>query len=91
MTSTEPQKALPTGFQLMPMNPEYQKNPYALMGEVREAGRAVHDAAPGRYIVGRFEDVYAIVNDRDLGVDPRKAAETPLRAAIAARRSSRIS
>ncbi len=86
MTSTEPQKALPTGFQLMPMNPEFQKNPYALMGEVREAGRAVHDAATGRYMVGRFEDAYAIVNDRDLWVDQRKATETPLRAAIAARR-----
>lgn len=86
MTSAKQKKQPPTGFQLMPMNPEFQANPYKLMAEVREHGRVVFDEATGRYLVGRFEDAHAIVNDREMWVDPRKANETPFRAAMAARR-----
>lgn len=85
MTSTEPKK-VPTGMELMPMNPEFQANPYKLMGEVREAARVVHDELTGRYLVGRFEDAHAIVNDRELGVDPRKANQNAFMQAMAARR-----
>jgi hypothetical protein len=86
MTSTEPKKQVPTGMQLMPMNPEFQANPYRLMGEVREADRVVHDDLTGRYLVGRFEDAHAIVNDREMGVDPRKANQNVFMQAMAARR-----
>jgi hypothetical protein len=86
MTSTEPKKQIPTGMQLMPMNPEFQANPYKLMGEVREADRVVHDDLTGRYLVGRFDDAHAIVNDRELGVDPRKANQNAFMQAMAARR-----
>jgi hypothetical protein len=65
----------PTGMALTPLNPEYQKDPFTLLDQVREAGRIVHDPMLARYIVSRFEDVQAILNDRDLAVDPRKAAE----------------
>ncbi|MEO6397494.1 MAG: cytochrome P450 [Tepidiformaceae bacterium] len=67
-------KPLPNGLALSPRNPEYQKDPFTLLDEVREAGRIQHDPMLGRYIVSRFEDVQAILNDRDLAVDPRKAA-----------------
>lgn len=60
---------------LMPMNPAYQENPFLLLDKVREADRLVHDPSFGRYIVSRYEDVHAVVNNRELGVDPRKAAE----------------
>jgi cytochrome P450 len=60
---------------LTPLNPEYQKDPYTLLDQVREAGRMIHDPLLGRYIASHFEDVQAILNDRDLAVDPRKAAE----------------
>ena len=86
MTSTEPKKTIPTGMQLTPMNPEFQANPYKLMGEVREADRVVHDELTGRYLVGRFEDAHAILNDREMGVDPRKANQNAFMQAIAARR-----
>jgi cytochrome P450 len=73
MTQQQEKPAL--GMRLSPMNPEYQKDPYTLLDEVREQDRAVKDDMLGRYIVGRFDDVQKILNDRDLMVDPRKAEE----------------
>lgn len=71
------QQTPPTlGMGLSPANPEYQKDPFTLLDDVREQGRAVYDELFGRYIVGRFEDVQQILNDRDLNVDPRKADES---------------
>jgi len=72
---TQQETSVPLGLQLSPMNPEYQKDPFSLLDEVREAGRIHHDPLLGRYIVARFDDVYAILNDREFFVDPRKAAE----------------
>lgn len=69
------QQAMPLGMKLSPMNPEYQQDPFTLLDDVREEARVIRDEFLGRYIVGRFEDVQAILNDRDLAVDPRKAAE----------------
>src|ERR1043165_7738131 len=63
------------GMKLSPMNPDYQKDPFTLLDDVREEARIIRDDILGRYIVGRFEDVQQILNDRDLAVDPRKAAE----------------
>lgn len=70
---TQQQETPALGMRLSPMNPEYQKDPFTLLDDVREQARAVHDSLLGRYIVGRFEDVQQILNDRDLMVDPRKA------------------
>jgi len=74
MSQQEP-PAVPLGLALTPLNPAYQEDPFTLLDDVREAGRVVHDPQMGRYIVSRYEDVHAILNDRDLAVDPRKAAE----------------
>ena len=80
MTQNQTPPAL--GMRLSPVNPEYQKDPFTLLDEVREQGRAVYDEMFGRYIVSRFEDVQAILNDRDLNVDPRKADESSLMASF---------
>ena len=80
MTQKQTPPAL--GMSLSPVNPEYQKDPFTLLDEVREQGRAVYDEMFGRYIVSRFEDVQAILNDRDLNVDPRKADESSLMASF---------
>ena len=76
------QQAQPPGLRLSPMNPEYQADPFALLDEVREEGRAVKDDLLGRYIVSRFEDVQKVLNDRDLAVDPRKADENSFSAML---------
>ena len=75
MTQQQTKPEVPLGMALSPMNPAYQVDPFTLLDEVREAGRIHHDEMLGRYMVARFEDVYAILNDRELMVDPRKAAE----------------
>ncbi len=75
MTEQQTKAELPLGMKLSPMNPDYQKNPYTLLDEVREEARILRDDFLGRYVVGRFEDVQHILNDRDLAVDPRKAAD----------------
>ena len=80
MTQKQTPPAL--GMSLSPVNPDYQKDPFTLLDEVREQGRAVYDEMFGRYIVSRFEDVQAILNDRDLNVDPRKADESSLMASF---------
>ncbi len=72
--TTEDAPKIPLGMELLPMNPAYQEDPFALLDRVREADRIVHDPALGRYIVSRFDDVYAVLNDRSMSVDPRKAA-----------------
>ncbi len=66
---------VPLGIALTPLNPEYQRDPFTLLDRVREAGRVVWDEQFGRWLVANFEDVHAILNDRDLLVDPRKANE----------------
>jgi cytochrome P450 len=82
MTESET-ASLPLGLALTPLNPAYQQDPFTLLDQIREAGRIIHDPQFGRYIVGRFQDVYAILNDRDLAVDPRKATENTFSARIA--------
>ena len=72
---TAEEKHIPLGIELMPLNPKYQEDPFVLLDEVREADRVVNDEMFSRYIVSRFEDVHAVLNDRDLWVDPRKASE----------------
>lgn len=78
--TTEETAKIPLGMDLLPMNPAYQEDPVTLLDQVREAGRIVHDEAFGRYIVSRFEDVYAVLNDRSMCVDPRKAGSNTFEA-----------
>lgn len=66
---------VPLGVALTPLNPAYQEDPFSLLDQVREAGRVVWDEQFGRWLVAGFEDVHAILNDRDLLVDPRKASD----------------
>ncbi|MEX0783644.1 MAG: cytochrome P450 [Dehalococcoidia bacterium] len=77
---------IPLGMELMPMNPKYQEDPFSLLDEVRESDRVVHDEMFQRYIVSRFEDVHAVLNDRDMWVDPRKASEGGFAARMRAER-----
>lgn len=77
---------LPLGMALMPMNPAWQENPYRLLDTLREAGRVIFDPAFQRYIVTGYHDVEAVLHDRDLAVDPRKAAENTFNRQLRANR-----
>ena len=72
--STQEATPIPLGMALTPANPAYQADPYSLLDAVREAGRVHYDEFFHRYVVSGFDDVEAILHDRSLAVDPRKAA-----------------
>jgi cytochrome P450 len=76
---------VPSGLELSPRNPAYQEDPFSLLDIVRESDRVVFDELFQRYMLSRFEDVHALLNDRDFVVDPRKAAENTFNAMFRAR------
>ena len=66
-------KPLPTGFQLLEIDPAYRADPYTVLAELRERCPVRLDPAFNQYVLTRYEDVKAIVNDRTLLRHPREA------------------
>ena len=66
-------KPLPTGFELLEIDPAYRADPYARLAELRERCPVRLDPAFNQYVLTRYEDVKAIVNDRTLLRHPREA------------------
>lgn len=71
---TTEKKAVPTGIQLTALDPAYQEDPYPILERLREADPVHHDKILNRYVLTRAADVQALLWDRSLSVDPRKAA-----------------
>ena len=65
---------IPTGIELTVLDPEYQQDPYPILDRLRELDPVHHDAVLKRYVLTRAADVEALLWDRSLSVDPRKAA-----------------
>jgi cytochrome P450 len=75
MTSDERgERAVPTGLEITPLNPEFQRDPYGLLGELRRRDPVHRDEMLGCTIVTRQADVDAVLRDRSSSVDPRRAA-----------------
>jgi cytochrome P450 len=70
MTDTQP---LPTGLQLTALDPVFREHPHEYLDRLRAEDPVHHDAELGRLVLTRFEDVKAVVSNRSLSVDPRKA------------------
>ena len=66
---------LPTGVGLTPLDPDFQQDPYATYDALRERAPVHHDPVFGRWLLTRHDDVEALLRNRDLCVDPRKAAD----------------
>ena len=76
-TESEPKtdaKPVPTGVQLTALDETFAANPYPVMAEVREREPVHYDAVIKRWILTRFDDVDAVLRDRTMAVDARKAA-----------------
>jgi cytochrome P450 len=71
---TTEKKPVPTGIELTVLDPAYQEDPYPVLERLREADPVHHDAVLNRYVLTRAADVEALLWDRSLSVDPRKAA-----------------
>ncbi len=67
-------KPVPTGVQLTVLDPAYQENPYPILDELRAAEPVHYDTQLNRYVLTSAVDVDAVLFNRALSVDPRKAA-----------------
>ena len=70
-SNTEPD--LPQGIALTPLDPAFRDNPYPILDTLRAAGGVLRDDGLKRYICTRHDDVKAILRDKDMWSDPRKA------------------
>lgn len=81
MTMSDEQ-SLPTGLQLTALDPVFREHPHDYLDGLRAEDPVHLDAELGRLFLTRFEDVKAVLADRSLSVDPRKAPDTPRRRAM---------
>jgi cytochrome P450 len=65
---------VPTGIELTVLDPAYKEDPYPILERLREIDPVHHDKVLNRYVLTRAADVEALLWDRSLSVDPRKAA-----------------
>ncbi len=66
---------VPTGIALTTLDPAFRENPYPILDVLREREPVHFDEVLHRWVLTRHDDVDALLRDRALSVDPRKAAE----------------
>ena len=69
-------KPLPTDLELTALDPIFREHPHDRLDRLRTEDPAYLDAALGRLFLTRFEDIRAVLADRSLSRDPRKAPST---------------
>jgi len=75
-------KPLPTDLELTALDPIFREHPHDRLDRLRTEDPVYLDAALGRLFLTRFEDIRAVLADRSLSRDPRKAPDTPRRRAL---------
>jgi cytochrome P450 len=75
MTSQSQHSSLPTGIQLMALDPDFRDNPYPILAELRAREPIHYDEQFSRYVFTRHDDVFAILRNPDYWSDPRKGLE----------------
>ena len=65
----------PLGLAITSFNPAFSENPHELLDELRENAPVAWDSVLQRVVLTRAADVEAVLRDRDLMVDGRKAPE----------------
>lgn len=71
--SRTPPDDLPRGEQLSARDDTFRSDPYAVLAPLRQRAPVYHDPLAGRYVITRHDHVKALLANRDLHVDPRKA------------------
>jgi len=66
------EQPLPGGMQLTAMDPTFRDCPHVPLDRLRAAAPVHDDRQFARWFLTRFEDIKAVVSDRNLSVDPRK-------------------
>jgi cytochrome P450 len=75
-------KLLPTDLELTALDPIFREHPHDRLDRLRTEDPVYLDAALERLFLTRFEDMRAVLADRSLSRDPRKAPDTPRRRAL---------
>src|SRR5215469_12123505 len=75
-------KPLPTDLELTALDPIFREHPHDRLDWLRTEDPVYLEAALGRLFLTRFEDMRAVLADRSLSRDPRKAPDTPRRRAM---------
>jgi len=65
--------SFPKGIQLTPFDPNFRDHPYEVLKLLREKAPVLHDDQFNRWLLTRWDDVRAILRDKDMSADPRKA------------------
>src|SRR5215471_3237344 len=73
---------LPTDLELTALDPVFREHPHERLDRLRTEDPVHLDAELGRLFLTRFEDMKAVLADRSLSKDPRKAPDTPRRRAM---------
>jgi cytochrome P450 len=68
-------RPLPTILELTPFNPDFRDDPHVLLDRLRSNAPAHCDPSTGSTLFTRYEDVRAVVNDRNLWRDPLHAED----------------
>ena len=76
------EQPLPTGLQLTALDPVFRERPHEYLDRLRTEDPVHHDVELGRLFLTRFEDVRAVVSNRSLRVDTRKAPDTVQRRVV---------
>ena len=69
-------RALPSLFELTPLNPVYRDDPQVLLDDLRARCPAHRDPGSGSLVLSRYADVRGVVNDREMWRDPFHAEES---------------
>jgi cytochrome P450 len=86
-----PESATPTrplGLSITSFDPAFSADPHRILDELREHAPVVYDPVLQRVVLTRAADVEAVLRDRDLFVDGRKAPEGSMMRMLAERRGS---
>jgi cytochrome P450 len=75
-------KPLPTDLELTALDPIFREHPHDRLDQLRREDPVYLDTALGRLFLTRFEDMRAVLADRSLSNDMRKAPDTPRRRAL---------
>ena len=64
---------LPIGLGLTALDESFRADPYPILKKIRETAPVHTDPAPRRMFITRQEDVKALLHDKEIYMDPRKA------------------
>lgn len=75
MTSKDAESPVPTGTQLMALDPAFREDPYPILADLRSRDPIHHDKQLHRYVLTRHDDVEGVLRNPEHWSDPRKGVE----------------